>query len=72
MGKFLQLSVHDMIMAGYNHFNFLFMCFISFKALCGENYGVDGVLILVMLNPDMPCLLKKPTDLDLHCLSFSM
>ena len=30
-------------------------------------------LILLMLNPDIPCFYKqKPTDLDLNCLSLSM
>ena len=32
------------------------------------------ILTLVLLNPDIPCLckLKKPTDLDLHCLPLSI
>ena len=41
---------------------------------------IQQYLTLVLLNPDIPCLCKqcrsrsvqKPTDLDLHCLSFSM
>ena len=39
----------------------------------------NDLLTLVLLNPYIPCLckqhntdLKKPTDLDLHCLSLSM
>ena len=30
------------------------------------------LLTLVLLSSDMSCLLKKPTDLDLHCLPFSL
>ena len=30
------------------------------------------LLTLVLLNPDIPCLDPNPTDLDLHCLSFSI
>ena len=42
-------------------------------------FFLKNLLILVLLNPDIPCFanrvdpdLKKPTDLDLHCLPSSM
>ena len=54
---------------------------VSFN-LTSTDVGSTVHLTLVLLNPDKPCLckqcrsiswfLKKPNDLNLHCLSFSM
>ena len=65
-----------MLYKGDNFWDFLF------AFLCPRSLLKKGLpLTLDLLNPDMPCLCKQcrsksvgfpPTDLDLHCLPFSI
>ena len=67
----------------YENDAFVMQLFFFFMLPICTLLHANLLITLVLLNPDIPCLckqcrskiswlLKKPTDLDLHCLPSSM